>query len=113
MNSHSQTESSLDWCQDADGASQVIATAGQHDVHAVAQECEETHPPQAVVLLEHGERTLDSGTDPADHSIASLLSLRQFGMMFVGSVHQAVLDAGLGQTRMAGVGVIGLIAINR
>src|SRR5207302_8549088 len=34
-------------------------------------------------------------------------------MMFVGATHQAVLDAGFGQARVAGMRVVGLIAIDR
>jgi len=51
MINRSLKDSSLGRRQSADGAPRIVA-AGQHDMHAVARECVETHRPQAAVLLE-------------------------------------------------------------
>src|SRR5207253_6060209 len=52
-------------------------------------------------------------SDLTDPPIAPLVARGQRRMMFVGPPHQSILDAGFAQPRMPGVGVIGLIAIDR
>ena len=44
--------------QGAGRATQIVGATGQHDVRLVAREVEEAHPPETIVLLEHGVRSL-------------------------------------------------------
>src|SRR6202048_1373464 len=113
MFDHLRADSSLHRRCNGDCAPQIVAAAGKNDLHAVAHKRVKPHSAQPIMLLKNRERSLDCCSDAADHSIATLLSWRQFGMMFVGPAHQAVLDSGLSKTRMPRMGVIGLIAIDR
>jgi len=113
MTDHSQTDSLLGRNQNAHCPAQIVTAAGENDLHAIAHQRVETHPPQTIVLLENGERSLYGSSDTCNHFIASLLPRRQFRMVFVGPVHQAILDASLSKTRMPRMGIIGLIAIDR
>src|ERR1700738_3729536 len=113
MVDHLRADSSLHRRCNGECAPQIVAAAGKNDLHAVAHKRVKPHSAQPIMLLKNRERSLDCCSDAADHSIATLLSWRQFGMMFVGPAHQAVLDSGLSKTRMPRMGVIGLIAIDR
>src|SRR5262249_34966001 len=73
-------------------APQVEADCEQGQLKLVAQQSEVTRAAVAVALFEHRKYRLDAATDFGECGVAALLLERE-SMMFVGPMHDAVLEA--------------------
>src|SRR5262245_60748124 len=108
-----RTDSSSCRDQNAGGAAQIVGAAGQDRLHLIPDQAEEAHAAKAVVFFEHGERPFNRRPLACDQAVTALVPLRQLGVMLVGPAHQAVLDAGLGQSRVPTMGIGSLVPIDR
>src|SRR4029079_8944497 len=100
-------------CAQLNGAPQIEGGEDGHEVSGVSSECMTSCSRPAVEALHLAEDPFDRCPMAGDEIIAALLTRRERWLALVPALGDAILDAGLLQSRPTGLFGIGLVTVDR